>query len=122
LKVEGPPAHPAESRELWAVEGGGTSHQPLATSHRLSARPAVPVDLLSGPRLALAARVVGMDAAFTVHDHATVFIENDGIIDVCPPGATGPPAFADVPVVDTGGTLHPVQLSCPTISRPSRFD
>lgn len=69
--------------------------------------PPVPIDPLSGPKLALAGRVVCMDAAFTVHDRATVYIENGGIVDVCPPGATGPPAFAGVPVVETGGTLFP---------------
>jgi len=50
-----------------------------------------------------------MDPAYTVRDRATVYIENGAIADVVPAGAgaAAPPAFAGVPVVDTGGTLFP---------------
>lgn len=66
-----------------------------------------PFDPAVSPRIALEGRVVTMDAAFRVIQRGRVFTENGGIVAVQDAGAPAPQGFADVPVVDTGGTIYP---------------
>lgn len=66
-----------------------------------------PVDPLTGPRLALAGRVVSMDDAFKVHADAVVYIDKGKIVDIRRRGQAAPPGFDATPVVETGGTLYP---------------
>jgi len=66
-----------------------------------------PIDPLSGPKLALAGRVVSMDDAFTVKADAVVYIDRGTIVAVQDHGQPAPSGFADVARVDTGGTLFP---------------
>jgi len=53
---------------------------------RAAARPA-PVDPLTGPRLALAGRVVLMDALFKVQANAVVYIDQGKIVEIRPRGS-----------------------------------
>lgn len=87
---------------------------PLTGRVTLSARAAVaapkkkgPVDPLTGPKLALAGRVVTMDDAFSVVTHAIVYIEKGQIVAVQDRAQPAPADFAGVTVVETGGTLFP---------------
>src|SRR5688572_13214572 len=66
-----------------------------------------PVDPLSGPRLALAGRVVTMDDAFSTRDDAVVYIDKGSIVAVQERGRPSPEDFADVTIVETGGTIFP---------------
>jgi cytosine/adenosine deaminase-related metal-dependent hydrolase len=66
-----------------------------------------PIDPLTGPRLALAARVVTMNDAFDVHADAVVYVENGSIAAVQPRMQPAPAGFAGVPVIETGGTMFP---------------
>ena len=66
-----------------------------------------PVDPLTGPKLALAGRVVTMDDAFTVMADAIVYIEKGRICAVRERGQGVPPGFEGVLVVETNGTLFP---------------
>ncbi|MEP6933985.1 MAG: amidohydrolase, partial [Nitrospirota bacterium] len=66
-----------------------------------------PIDPLTGPKLALAGRVVTMDDAFTVNTDAVVFIDQGAIVAVQDRAQPAPAGFDHVPLVDTGGTLFP---------------
>jgi 5-methylthioadenosine/S-adenosylhomocysteine deaminase len=66
-----------------------------------------PVDPLSGPKLALAGRVVTMDEGFTVKADAIVYVDQGRIVAVRERAQAAPPGFEGVPVVQTGGTLFP---------------
>ena len=66
-----------------------------------------PVDPLTGPKLALAGRVVTMDDAFSVKDEAIVYVEKGRIVAVQEREQAAPPGFAGVAIVDTDGTLFP---------------
>ena len=66
-----------------------------------------PIDPLTGPKLALAGRVVTMDDSFTVKTDAVVFIDHGAIVAVQERGRPAPAGFDNVPLVDTGGTLFP---------------
>lgn len=65
------------------------------------------IDPLTGPKLALAGRVVTMDDAFTVKTDAVVFIDHGAIVAVQDRAQLAPAGFDHVPLVDTGGTLFP---------------
>ncbi len=87
---------------------------PLTGPVTLSARAAVaapkkkgPIDPLTGPKLALAGRVVTMDDAFSIRTDAIVYIEKGRIVAVQDRAQPAPADFAGVPVVETGGTLFP---------------
>jgi len=67
----------------------------------------VPIDPLTGPKQALAGRVVTMDDAFTVRLDGIVYIDQGGIVAVNDRGQPAPVGFDGVPVVETGGTLLP---------------
>ena len=66
-----------------------------------------PVDPLTGPRLALAGRVVTMDDAFTVKADGVVYIDQGRIVTVQERAQPVPMGFEAVEVVETGGTLFP---------------
>ncbi len=66
-----------------------------------------PIDPLAGPKLALAGRVVTMGTAFTVKSEAVVYIEKGRINAVQDRRAAAPTGFAEVSIIETGGTLFP---------------
>lgn len=81
---------------------------PRAGGARLAAAAAPgPIDPLTGPKLALAGRVVTMDDAFTVRTDAVVYIERGLIVAVQDRGQPAPDGFDAVTPVATGGTLYP---------------
>jgi 5-methylthioadenosine/S-adenosylhomocysteine deaminase len=65
------------------------------------------VDPLTGPRQALAGRVVTMDDAFTVQADGVVYLDQGRIVAVQARAQPAPDAFDGVEVVETGGTLFP---------------
>jgi 5-methylthioadenosine/S-adenosylhomocysteine deaminase len=67
----------------------------------------VPVDPLTGPKLALAGCVVTMNDAFKVIPDAVVYIEKGAIVAVLDRSQPAPADFANVPVAETGGTIFP---------------
>jgi cytosine/adenosine deaminase-related metal-dependent hydrolase len=68
---------------------------------------ALPVDLLTGPKLALAGRVVTMDDAFTVRNDAVIYIDRGAIVAIEDRGKPAPAGFEDVAQVNSRGTLFP---------------
>jgi cytosine/adenosine deaminase-related metal-dependent hydrolase len=66
-----------------------------------------PIDPLTGPKLALAGRVVTMDEAFTVKSDAVIYIDQGSIVAVQDRTMAAPAGFEDVALVDAGGTLFP---------------
>jgi 5-methylthioadenosine/S-adenosylhomocysteine deaminase len=66
-----------------------------------------PIDLLSGPKQALAGRVVTMDDAFTVRSDAIVYIDQGCFVAVQERAQPAPDGFGDVKVVETHGTIFP---------------
>lgn len=80
----------------------------VSTKREVAAKPqkAGPIDPLTGPKLALAGRVVTMDGSFTVHPDSIVYIDQARFVDVR--DRTNPrPDFNGIPVVETGGTIYP---------------
>ncbi len=73
---------------------------------RPAAAPRV-VDPLTGPPLALAGRVVVMDAAFRVVEDGVVYVDKGTTAAVARRAAPPPAGFEAVPIVETGGTLYP---------------
>jgi imidazolonepropionase-like amidohydrolase len=68
---------------------------------------AIPIDPLTGPKQALAGRVVTMDEAFTVIPDGVVYIEEGRISAVQDRAQPPPTEFKAVQVFKTGGTLYP---------------
>jgi len=66
-----------------------------------------PIDPLTGPKQALAGRVVTMDDAFTVIPDGIVYIDQSRIVAVQDRAQPAPGGFDGVQVVETGGTLFP---------------
>ena len=66
-----------------------------------------PIDPLTGPKQALAGRVVTMDDAFTVRADGIVYIEQGRIVAVQERAQPAPAGFDGVQVVETGGTIFP---------------
>jgi len=66
-----------------------------------------PVDPLTGPKQALAGRVVTMDNAYTVLDDGIVYIDKGLIVSVQDRKQPTPGGFVGVDVVKTSGTLFP---------------
>ena len=66
-----------------------------------------PIDPLTGPPLALAGRVVTMNARYQVVRSGVVYIDKGTIVAVRPRTQPPPVGFETVPVVETGGTLYP---------------
>ncbi len=65
------------------------------------------IDPLTGPKFALAGRVVTMDDALTVKTDSVLFIDQGVIVAVQDRAQPAPAGFDHVPVVETGGTLFP---------------
>jgi 5-methylthioadenosine/S-adenosylhomocysteine deaminase len=82
------------------VPGGGRRAQ-------AAARVAAPIDPLTGPRIALAGRVVTMNDAFEVHQQAVVYVDKGTIVSVQPRAQAPPAEFAGTPVIETSGTIFP---------------
>lgn len=78
-----------------------------AESPAAATRASEPVDLLSGPKLALTGRVVTMDDAFTVRSDAVVYVDRGAIVAIQDRGAPAPTGFEAVAAVATGGTIFP---------------
>ena len=72
-----------------------------------SAKAAGPVDPLTGPRLALAGRVVTMDDGFAVRPDGIVYVDGGRIVAVRDSARPAPPGFESVEVVRTGGAICP---------------
>jgi 5-methylthioadenosine/S-adenosylhomocysteine deaminase len=66
-----------------------------------------PIDPLSGPKLALAGRVVTMDDTFSIKKDAVVYIDKGAIVAVQDRAKPVPPGFAGVTIVESGGTIFP---------------
>lgn len=66
-----------------------------------------PIDPLTGPKLALAGRVITMDDAFTVKTDAVIYIDHGAIVAVQDRAQPAPTGFEHVSLVDTEGTLFP---------------
>jgi cytosine/adenosine deaminase-related metal-dependent hydrolase len=81
----------------------------MTTVHRQTTRAQKPqpLDPLTGPPLALAGRVVQMDADFHVLQDGVVYIDKGGIVAVSPRTQSAPVGFEAIPVHPTGGTLFP---------------
>ncbi|HOY58663.1 MAG TPA: amidohydrolase family protein [Verrucomicrobiota bacterium] len=82
----------------------------IAASRRAAAagpRKQEPVDLLTGPKLALAGRVVTMDDTFTIRTNAVVYVEKGVIVAIQDREQPAPDGFGAVPVVKTGGSVFP---------------
>lgn len=71
------------------------------------ARGAGPIDLPTGPKVALAGRVVTMDDTFTVMTNAIVYIDRGAIVAVQDRAQPAPAGFEAVAPVATRGTLYP---------------
>ena len=66
-----------------------------------------PIDPLSGPKVALAGRVVTMDGRFSVKTDAVVYMENGSIVAVQDRTKPAPADFVGVTIVESGGTIFP---------------
>lgn len=84
-----------------------TESAPRGTADAVAKAVPVPIDPLTGPKLALAGRVVTMDDAFTVKTDAVVYIDHGAIVAVQDRAAAAPTGFDNVVPVNTGGTLFP---------------
>ena len=59
------------------------------------------------PQYALEGRVVTMDAAYSVLDTGSVYIDGGKIVAVNPTGTPPPAGYEHVPIIQTGGTIYP---------------
>jgi cytosine/adenosine deaminase-related metal-dependent hydrolase len=66
-----------------------------------------PIDPLTGPPLALGGRVVQMDSDFHIIEDGVVYIDQGGIVAVCPRTQPAPMGFETVHIHPTRGTLFP---------------
>jgi cytosine/adenosine deaminase-related metal-dependent hydrolase len=80
---------------------------PSRTAALAVAKKKGPIDPLSGPKLALAGRVVTMDDSFSVKTDAIVYIENGSIVAVQERAQPAPTGFVGVTVMESGGTIFP---------------
>ena len=77
------------------------------TTRERTLKKAGPIDPLSGPKLALAGRVVTMDAAFSVVKDGVIYIDA-GVIVAVQDRKTPPPAgFEAITPLATRGTIYP---------------
>ena len=92
-----------KSSRKWYPLSGAVSTKAKVAAKALKASP---IDPLTGPKLALAGRVVTMDDNFTVQPDSIVYINQACVVDIR--DRTNPhPDFNGVPVVETGGTIFP---------------
>jgi cytosine/adenosine deaminase-related metal-dependent hydrolase len=77
------------------------------TTRERTLKKASPIDPLSGPKLALAGRIVTMDAAFSVVNDGAIYIDA-GVIVAVQDRKTPPPAgFEAIAPLATRGTIYP---------------
>lgn len=67
----------------------------------------IPIDPLTGPKLAVSGRLVLMDSAFTVIPRGVIYIERGNIAAVTDAEAPVPTGFEGIPIVQSGGTIFP---------------
>ncbi len=67
----------------------------------------IPIDLPTGPRVAISGRVVTMDDAFTVRNDAVIYIDRGAIVAIQDRAQAPPAGFEDIPRARSGGTLYP---------------
>jgi 5-methylthioadenosine/S-adenosylhomocysteine deaminase len=92
-----------KSSRKWYPLTGAVSTKGEVAAKTLKAGP---IDPFTGPKLALAGRVVTMDDNFTVRPDSIVYINQACVVDIR--DRTNPhPDFDGVPVVETGGTIFP---------------
>jgi 5-methylthioadenosine/S-adenosylhomocysteine deaminase len=92
-----------KSSRKWYPLTGAVSPKGVVAAKALKTGP---IDPLTGPKLALAGRVVTMDDNFTVRPDSIVYINQACVVDIR--DRTNPhPDFNGVPVVETGGTIFP---------------
>jgi cytosine/adenosine deaminase-related metal-dependent hydrolase len=94
-------------RAWYPLSGTPFAGGPAAPAADLAARAVVPIDPLTGPKLAIAGRVVTMDDAFSVRAEGVVYVDQGRIVDVRDKADTAPDGFEGTPVFDTGGTIYP---------------
>ncbi|MDM0076009.1 amidohydrolase family protein [Variovorax sp. J2P1-59] len=92
-------------RQWYPLSGQQPAAQPRGAA--AAARKPPPIDPLTGPRFALAGRVVTMDDAFTVLDDGVVYVDRGTIVAVQDRARKPPADFAGVKVVETGGSIYP---------------
>ena len=93
-----------EPRRRWYPLG---EDEEAARAAVRTAKTAGPIDPLTGPKLALAGRVVTMDDTFTVKDDAVLYVDGGSIVAVQDRAKAAPAGFEKVAPVDTGATLFP---------------
>ena len=91
-------------RHWYPLTGSETAPRSAGTA---AAKKQAPIDPLTGPKLALAGRVVTMDEAFTVKTDAVIYIDHGSIVAVQDRAMAAPAGFEGVALIDTGGTLIP---------------
>jgi 5-methylthioadenosine/S-adenosylhomocysteine deaminase len=69
--------------------------------------PQIPIDPPAGPPLAVAGRIVTMDAGFTVVDDGVVYAAEGKVVAVRDRSEPPPTGFEQVAPVDVGGTVYP---------------
>ena len=67
----------------------------------------LPIDPLIGATLILEGRIVTMAASRQVISHGRLYIKGGSLIRVQAATAPAPEGFADVAVINTGGTIYP---------------
>jgi cytosine/adenosine deaminase-related metal-dependent hydrolase len=67
----------------------------------------LPIDPLTGPKLALRGQIVTMDDAFSIVRRGTVYVDRGGIVAVQDAGRPAPAGFETTRVVDVRGTIYP---------------
>jgi len=85
----------------------GVEPGPSADVAARAARAPGPIDPLTGPKLAVAGRVITMDDTFTVYADAVVYIDRGAIVAVQDHAQPAPAGFEGVRPVLTRGTLFP---------------
>ena len=108
------PARQAAAAEagMVAIEIEGAPMPPAGGSLRAGPPPAGlfragEIDEDTGPTFVLHGRVVTMDDQDRVHDSARVVVERGHIVRILSGNAKLPAAYANVPQVETGGTIYP---------------
>jgi 5-methylthioadenosine/S-adenosylhomocysteine deaminase len=91
------------SREWFPLTGPASKTEALERK----AKTTVPIDPLSGGKIAVAGRVVTMDAADTVLPDAVLYIDEGSFVAVQERGKPAPPGFHSVAIIETGGTIYP---------------
>ena len=96
-----------EHQRHWYPLESRTGRKKRSAAASRTARGQRPIDPLTGPKLALAGRVVTMDDAFTVKNDAVVYINYGAIVAVQERNLPVPTGFEGVVPVVTGGTIFP---------------